>query len=80
MGWRKSTIEMFSPAVSLSMSSFGVMRAILTPKLHHGLFSLIRPEHREYHEAQHYRVDAFVEKPNCRLGLSLLRAGHEVDS
>jgi hypothetical protein len=28
MGWRKSTIEMFSPAVTLSMSSCGVMRAI----------------------------------------------------
>ena len=28
MGWRKSTIEMVSPAVSLSISSFGVMRAI----------------------------------------------------
>ena len=44
------------------------------------LFSLIRPEHWEYHEAQHYRVGAFVEKPDCRLGLSLLREGHEVDS
>jgi hypothetical protein len=28
MGWRKSTIELFSLAVSSSMSSFGVMRAI----------------------------------------------------
>jgi hypothetical protein len=28
LGWRKSTMEMFSLAVSLSMSYFGVMRAI----------------------------------------------------
>jgi hypothetical protein len=32
MGWRKSMIELFSLAVSSSMSSFGVMRAIPAAK------------------------------------------------